>query len=190
MVYIGVIGAGECDEKTALLAYEVGKEIALSGAILVCGGRGGVMEAACRGCKDFGGVSLGILPGRKRQEANPFVSYVLATGMGEMRNFLVVRCSDVLIAISGKYGTLSEIAIALKEGKSVFALQPFLQWPDPGEHPQDQPQGPSPRLGSVTQDQPQSSSPRLVPPLQWPDLEVVFSPQEAVKRALSCCEPT
>ncbi len=129
MVYIGVIGAGECDEQTAALAYEVGKEIALRGAVLVCGGMGGVMEAACQGCKDAGGISLGLLPGKNRQEANSFVSYALATGMGEMRNFLVVRCSDVLIAISGKYGTLSEMAIALKERKRVIALQPFWQCP-------------------------------------------------------------
>ena len=129
MVYIGVIGAGECDEQTALLAYEVGKEIALRGAVLVCGGMGGVMEAACHGCQAAGGVSLGLLPGKKRQAANSYVSYALTTGMGEMRNFLVVRCSDVLIAVSGKYGTLSEMAIALKEGKRVIALQPFWQCP-------------------------------------------------------------
>ena len=130
MFYIGVIGAGECDENIAKTAYEVGREIALGGAVLVCGGRGGVMEAACRGCKETGGISLGILPGENRQDANVYVSYVLPTGMGAMRNFLVVRCSDILISISGHYGTLSETAIALKEGKRVIALQPFWQYPE------------------------------------------------------------
>jgi uncharacterized protein (TIGR00725 family) len=124
LLYVGVVGSGECDEETGLLAYEVGKEIAAHRAVLVCGGLGGVMEQACRGCKEAGGVSLGILPGSKRQEANPYVSYAITTGMGEMRNFLVVRCSDVLIAISGEHGTLSEIAIALKEKKKVVALRP------------------------------------------------------------------
>lgn len=129
MLYVGVIGSGQCDRETGLLAYEVGKELALNGAVVVCGGLGGVMEYACHGCKEAGGVSLGILPGNKRGEANPYVNYVLATGMGEMRNFLVVRCSDVLIAVSGEYGTLSEIAIALKENKKVIALQPSFSLP-------------------------------------------------------------
>lgn len=177
MVYLGVIGAGQCDEQTASAAYGVGREAALGGAILVCGGRGGVMEAACRGCKDSGGVSLGILPGLDRREANPYVSYVLTTGMSAMRNFLVVRCSDVLIALPGKYGTLSEMAIALKEGKKVFALFPSLLQP----------------VGKQSREQryelPPRRDPRLEQFLPWPDLEVVFSPQEAVKKALSSCGP-
>jgi len=130
LFYIGVIGAGKCGADLAEIAYEVGKEIALGGAVLVCGGKGGVMEAACRGCREAGGVSLGILPGENRQEANAYLSYALPTGMGAMRNFLVVRCSDVLISVSGKYGTLSETAIALKEGKRVIALRP--PWRCPG----------------------------------------------------------
>lgn len=130
MLYIGVIGAGECGENLAKAAYDVGKGIALGGAVLVCGGKGGVMEAACRGCKEAGGISLGLLPGGNRQEANAYVNYALPTGMGAMRNFLVVRCSDVLIAVSGEYGTFSEIAIALKEGKKVVALHPSWQFPE------------------------------------------------------------
>lgn len=127
MNYIGVIGAGCCDAATGRLAYEVGREIAFSGAILVCGGLGGVMEEACRGCREAGGVALGILPGANRGDANPYISFALATGLGEMRNFLVVRCSDLLIAVAGEYGTLSEIAIALKEGKKVIALKPSFE---------------------------------------------------------------
>ncbi len=127
MKYIGVIGAGRCDAATGRLAREVGREIARIGAVLVCGGLGGVMEEACRGCRDAGGVALGILPGSDRSDANPHVSFALATGMGEMRNFLVVRCSDLIIAVAGEYGTLSEIAIALKEGKRVIALQPSFE---------------------------------------------------------------
>ncbi len=124
MLYIGVIGSGSCGEEIGQLAYEVGRAVAEQGAILVCGGKGGVMEHACRGCHEAGGVSLGILPGSSRQEANPHVTYALATGLGELRNFLVVRCSDVLISLAGEHGTLSEMAIALKEGKKVVALQP------------------------------------------------------------------
>lgn len=124
MKYVGVIGAGQCDRETGKLAYEVGKLLAEKGAVLVCGGLGGVMEEACRGCQEAGGISLGILPGLSRREANPYVSFAIATGLGEVRNFLVVRCSDTLISIGGGYGTISEVAIALKEGKKVIALKP------------------------------------------------------------------
>ncbi len=124
MAYIGVIGSGSCGAEIGLLAYQVGEEIARRGAVLVCGGKGGGMEYVCRGNADAGGVSLGILPGLQRSEANPHVTYALTTGLGELRNFLVVRCSDALISVAGEYGTLSEMAIALKEGKRVVALPP------------------------------------------------------------------
>jgi len=127
IIYAGVIGSGKCSSRGEELAFEVGKELALRGAVLVCGGLGGIMEWACHGCREAGGISLGILPGLNRAEANPHVSFALATGLGEMRNFLVVRCSDVLIAIEGEYGTISEVAIALKEGKRVVALEPGFQ---------------------------------------------------------------
>ena len=129
MKYVGIIGASSCDTAAASFAYEAGKEIALHEAVLVCGGLSGVMEEACRGCREAGGISLGILPASDRRQANPYVTYVLTTGMGEMRNFLVVRCSDVLISIGGAYGTLSEIAIALKEGKKVISLLPSYDIP-------------------------------------------------------------
>jgi uncharacterized protein (TIGR00725 family) len=90
--------------------------------VLVCGGRGGAMEAACRGAKEADGLTVGILPGSDRSEANPFVDVVVPTGLGEARNALVVGAADVVIAIGGGYGTLSEIALALKAGKRVVGL--------------------------------------------------------------------
>jgi uncharacterized protein (TIGR00725 family) len=117
---VAVIGPG--DEPT-VAAAEVGRLIAERGAVLVCGGRGGAMEAACRGAKEAGGLTVGILPGSDRSEANPFVDVVLPTGLGEARNALVVGAADVVIAIGGGYGTLSEIALALKAGKRVIGLE-------------------------------------------------------------------
>jgi uncharacterized protein (TIGR00725 family) len=93
------------------------------GAVVVCGGLGGAMEAACRGAKAAGGATVGILPGSDRRQANPFVDVALATGLGEARNALVVRVADALVAIGGGHGTLSEIALALKAGKRVVGLR-------------------------------------------------------------------
>ena len=114
-----MIGPG--DEPT-VAAAEVGRLLAERGAVLVCGGRGGAMEAACRGAKEAGGLTVGILPGSDRSEANPFVDVVLPTGLGEARNALVVGAADVVIAVGGGYGTLSEVALALKAGKRVIGL--------------------------------------------------------------------
>jgi uncharacterized protein (TIGR00725 family) len=116
---VAVIGPG--DEPT-VAAPEVGRLLAERGAVLVCGGRGGAMEAACRGAKEADGLTVGILPGSDRSGANPFVDIVLPTGLGEARNVLVVGAADVVIAIGGGYGTLSEIALALKAGKRVIGL--------------------------------------------------------------------
>lgn len=121
--YIGVIGAGECDAEMSRLAEEVGRGIAQAGAILVCGGMGGVMEAACRGAKLGGGLTVGILPGRDKSDANPHVDVAVATGINEARNLAIIRTADVLIAIGGSYGTLSEIGFALKSGKRVIGLR-------------------------------------------------------------------
>jgi uncharacterized protein (TIGR00725 family) len=96
--------------------------LARRGAVLVCGGLGGVMEAACRGARSEGGVAVGILPGSDRRSANEFVSVAIPTGLGEARNALVVRAADVLIAVGGGYGTLSEVALALKSGRRVVGL--------------------------------------------------------------------
>jgi uncharacterized protein (TIGR00725 family) len=112
---IAVVGPGiDVDETELAQAEEAGAAIAAAGATLVCGGLGGVMEAACRGACEAGGTTLGILPGDDRADANPWVTVAVATGMGELRNGLVVRASDALIAVGGAYGTLSEIALALK----------------------------------------------------------------------------
>ena len=121
--YVGVIGAGECTDSTYKIAQNLGVEIGKKGWILVCGGLGGVMEAAARGCAEAGGTTLGILPGSKRNSANPYIKIALPTGLGEGRNLLVVRASDVLVSIAGGYGTLSEIALALKAGKPVIGLE-------------------------------------------------------------------
>lgn len=100
----------------------MGAALAHAGAILVCGGLGGVMEAACRGAKAAGGTTVGLLPGGDRAAANPYVDVALATGLGEVRNGLIVRAADALIAVGGEFGTLSEVALALKAGKPVVGL--------------------------------------------------------------------
>ena len=120
--HVAVVGAGRATAEQEALAEEVGRELGRAGALVVCGGLGGVMEAACRGAKDGGGTTLGILPGVDRSAANPFVDVAVPTGLGEARNALVVRAADALVAVGGEYGTLSEIALALKAGKRVVAL--------------------------------------------------------------------
>ncbi len=122
-IQIGVIGAGSCNNEMEGIAEEVGREIAKEGAILICGGLGGVMEASARGAKAEGGVTVGILPGFDPSSANPFIDIKIVTGMSHARNILIVRSSDALIAVSGGYGTLSEIAIALKLNKPVIGLK-------------------------------------------------------------------
>jgi uncharacterized protein (TIGR00725 family) len=119
---ISVIGAATCDEKTYALAERVGRELALRGATVVCGGLGGVMEAACKGAKSANGQTIGILPGTSRRDANPYVDIPIATGLGEARNVIVVRAGRAAIAIGGEYGTLSEVALALKFGMAVIGL--------------------------------------------------------------------
>jgi len=120
--YVGVIGAGETTADVERAAEEVGRLLAGAGAIVVCGGLTGVMAGACRGARDAGGTTVGILPGLDAADANEWVDIALPTGMGEMRNVLIVRASDVLVAVAGEYGTLSEIAFALREGIPVVGL--------------------------------------------------------------------
>ncbi len=122
MVIIGVIGAGECDAQTAAVAEAVGRELARRGAALVCGGLGGVMAAACRGARSAGGLTIGILPGIRREDANPWVQVPIVTGLDQARNVLVVRTAQALIAVAGGFGTLSEIAYALKLGVPVVGI--------------------------------------------------------------------
>ncbi|GAB4204293.1 MAG: hypothetical protein OHK0022_29310 [Roseiflexaceae bacterium] len=116
-------GAGQCGPELAALAEAVGRALAEAGVQLVCGGLGGVMAAACRGARQAGGITIGLLPGHDRSEANPDVLIPIATGLGEGRNLLIVRTADAVIAIGGEYGTLSEIALACKLGKLVVGLQ-------------------------------------------------------------------
>jgi uncharacterized protein (TIGR00725 family) len=119
---IAVCGAGLCDATLAEVAEAVGRAIATAGAVLVCGGLGGVMAAACRGARAAGGVTIGILPGPDTSAANPDVQIPIATGMGEARNVIIVRTADAVIAVGGEYGTLSEIALARKAGRAVVGL--------------------------------------------------------------------
>jgi uncharacterized protein (TIGR00725 family) len=116
------VGAGRADATQERAAEAVGRALGDAGAILFCGGLGGVMEAACRGAKAAGGTTVGILPGNDRADANPYVDVALATGLGEMRNGLIVRAVDALIAVGGEFGTLSEVALALKARKPVVGL--------------------------------------------------------------------
>ena len=119
---VAVIGGNFCTKEIAEIAYQVGKRIAQRKHILICGGLAGVMEAACRGAKDGGGLTIGILPGKDKAEANRFVDIPIVTAMSHARNAIIVRTADVLIAVDGKYGTLSEIGLALAIGKKVVGL--------------------------------------------------------------------
>jgi uncharacterized protein (TIGR00725 family) len=129
-VYIAVIGGSEIGPETAGLAREVGRQVAQRGAVLLCGGLGGVMAAAAQGAREAGGVSLGILPDGDRRRANPHLTYTIATNLGHARNVLMAHSADALIAVDGSYGTVSEAAIALKLGKPVIALN--VTWDLPG----------------------------------------------------------
>jgi hypothetical protein len=120
---VGVIGGYECSKKEYKVAQTLGRLIAKEGWILICGGHSGVMEAACLGAKKNGGLTVGILPSSGGEGANPYLDVKIPTGLGYARNILVVRASDVIIAINGKFGTLSEIAFALCEGKPVLGIE-------------------------------------------------------------------
>ncbi len=137
VVYIAVIGGSEISSEVAAQAREMGRELARRGAVLLCGGLGGVMAAAAQGAREAGGVSLGILPDGDRRRANPFLTYSIATNLGHARNVLIAHSADALIAIDGSYGTVSEAAIALKLGKPVIALH--VAWDLPGLRRADTP---------------------------------------------------
>lgn len=121
-MFIGVIGGGKCSHEVARLAEEVGREMAACGATLICGGLGGVMEAACRGAHQAEGRTIGILPGNSATDANPYVQIPIVTGMGEMRNVIIIKSVDAVIAIDGEFGTLSEIGHALVRGIPVVGI--------------------------------------------------------------------
>ena len=119
---IAVIGAGTCSNREAENAFSVGKEIARRDAILICGGLAGCMEHAARGAKEGGGLTIGIISTYDKTSANPYIDIVIATGMGNARNTIIVATADATIAIGGSHGTLSEIALARKLGKPVVSL--------------------------------------------------------------------
>jgi uncharacterized protein (TIGR00725 family) len=130
---IGVIGGAVCSPEIYEIACDVGREIATNGFALVCGGLGGVMEAACQGAKKAGGITIGLLPTSDKKDANPYCDLVIPTGLGHARNVLVVHASDAIIAVDGEAGTLSEIAIALKIGKPIVGIK---SWELEGRVPQ------------------------------------------------------
>jgi uncharacterized protein (TIGR00725 family) len=121
-ISIAVIGGGKCTPQVAALAETVGRELAKRGVILICGGRSGVMEAACKGARQESGMTIGILPHDDPAAANPYVQIPIATGIGYARNIAVVNSADAVIAVGGNYGTLTEIAYALKSGIPVIGL--------------------------------------------------------------------
>jgi uncharacterized protein (TIGR00725 family) len=123
--YVGVVGPGEASADELAVAEELGARLVELGATVVCGGLGGVMEAACRGAKSRRGTTVGLLPGLDRSDANGWVDVAIATGLGELRNGLIVRASDALVAVGGGAGTLSEIGFALKLGRPVIGIGTF-----------------------------------------------------------------
>lgn len=134
---VAVIGGNKPDPESLKTAYRVGQLLAEKGAILVCGGLGGVMEAAARGCREAGGLSLGILPGQKLEEANDYIDIPVATGVGYNRNSMVVLNAQAVVAIDGEYGTLSEIAFARIFGRKIIGLK---TWSIPGVIPAGSPE--------------------------------------------------
>ncbi|MCL6451071.1 MAG: TIGR00725 family protein [Acetobacteraceae bacterium] len=138
-LYVGVIGADSCPPQAWEAAARVGEGLARAGAIVVCGGRGGVMEAAAQGASRAGGLVVGVLPGPDRSLANRFLTVSLPTGMGQARNVIIVLSSHAIVALSGGYGTLSEIGCALKHGVPVVGLDTWVPLregrPPEGLHP-------------------------------------------------------
>jgi len=122
VAYVAVVGPGDASPAEIESAELIGRGVAQRGDTLVCGGLGGVMEAACRGANSVGDTTVGILPGSDRAAGNEWLTIALPTGLGELRNGLVVRAADVLVAVGGAYGTLSEVALALKTGVPVVGL--------------------------------------------------------------------
>ena len=122
---VGVIGVADPSEKEGQMAFEVGKLIGAMNLAMVCGGLGGVMEAASRGCYQAGGTVIGLLPSGRKEDANPYVTYAIPTNLGHSRNTLIAHSADILVAVGIGYGTLSEIAISLKLGKKVLS---YFSW--------------------------------------------------------------
>lgn len=120
--YVAVVGPADATEADTLAAYAVGAGLAARGAVVVCGGMGGVMAAVAAGVRSAGGTCVGLLPGESREGASPDLTVALPTGLGEVRNALIVRAADAVVAIGGSWGTLSEIALAVRSGRRVVAV--------------------------------------------------------------------
>lgn len=129
-----VAGGGSADAATRRVAFETGREIARAGAVLLCGGGGGVMEAAAEGARRQGGLTIGVLPGHDAASSppNPFIDVSLFTGLGQARNVVLALSADAVIAVGGEWGTLSEIALAMKHGRPVVLLDSWTLEPPPG----------------------------------------------------------
>ena len=132
-IQVTVIGGSSADRETLALAESVGRAVGAKGGVLVCGGMGGVMEAAARGAKESGGVTVGILPTYNPETGNPFLDIAIPTGMGHGRNMLVVASGDIVVALAGSHGTLSEVTYALLLGRRVLGFKAWEQVP--GVHP-------------------------------------------------------
>ena len=136
---IAIIGAGECSGELYDMAADIGRYIAENGGVVLCGGLGGIMEGAARGAKEAGGTTIGIIPSENKADANKFIDYVIPSGFGQARNVLIVRSADAIVALPGKFGTLSEMAFALVSGKPIVSVQAWklgeeiLQVDDPIE---------------------------------------------------------
>jgi uncharacterized protein (TIGR00725 family) len=127
--YVAVVGPGDATEAEQSAAAQVGRAAASAGAVVLTGGHGGVMAAASKGAREAGGLTVGLLPGHDRRAANEWVDVAIPTGLGELRNGLIVRAADAVIAVGGAYGTLSEVALALKTGVPVVGIG---TWEIPG----------------------------------------------------------
>lgn len=120
---VAVVGGSECNTAEAEVAEALGRRLAEAGAVVICGGLTGVMESVAKGVRQGGGLTIGILPGNDARDANAYIDVALATGMGEMRNALIVRAAGAVVAVGGGHGTLSEVALALRTGTPVAGLR-------------------------------------------------------------------
>ncbi len=129
MIQVAVVGSERCDERLYQIALKVGELLAERGCVVINGGLGGVMEASAKGAKIRDGLTVGIIPSDKKDYANPYIDIVVVTNMGHARNIIIAHSCDAMIAIGGGYGTISEMAIALKLGKRVVAIEPEVVLP-------------------------------------------------------------
>ncbi len=129
MIQVAVVGSERCDERIYRMAYEVGRLLAERGCVVINGGLGGVMEASSAGAKLKGGLTVGIIPSDRKEDANQYIDVVIVTDMGHARNVIIAQSCDAMIAVGGGYGTISEMAIALKLGKKVVAIEPEVVLP-------------------------------------------------------------